>query len=86
LLEELRSEEDSGISSAASGRRFKVSGINTMRLVPKARVASPTIIGIHGDLAIKKDATEGAMSSATILELFPSRKTLALENMYQLHV
>lgn len=87
LLEELCSDEESGVSSAASeGCRCKVSGINTMMPVPKIKVTSPIINGIHGDLAIRKDATVGAMSSAKMPALFPSRKTLALEGACQLYV
>jgi hypothetical protein len=78
LLEELCSDEESGVSSASEGRRCKVSGTNTIRLVPKAKVASPNINGIHGDFAIKKEAIVGAMSSANMPALFPNRKTFAL--------
>ena len=79
LLEELCSEDESGVRSAASeGRRCKVSGIKTIRLVPKAKTAIPNINGIHGDFAIKKEAIVGAISSANMPALFPKRKTLAL--------
>jgi hypothetical protein len=37
------------------------------------------IKGIHGDLAIRKDATVGAIIPATTPETFPSRNVLALE-------
>lgn len=53
--------------------------MNIIRLVPKTRSPRPSVKGIHGDLAIRKDATIGATSSATTVAAFPSRKRLALE-------
>jgi uncharacterized protein YqkB len=87
LLEELRSDEESGVRSAASEAwRCSVSGISTMRLVPKIKVPSPNVKGIQGDLAMRKDATVGAMNSATIAAVFPSRNTLALKDLRQLYI
>jgi hypothetical protein len=83
FIEILRSEAVSGVrlaESVARGRICKVSGINIMRAAPNIHVEMPTINGIHGDLAIREDATEGATISANKVQPPPIRKTFALKS------
>jgi hypothetical protein len=81
LISTLRSEVASGVRVADSDDRgcmCRVSGMNIKSAGPKTNAEIPTIRGIHGDLAIKIDAIEGARISASRMQPPPIRKTFAL--------
>jgi hypothetical protein len=54
--------------------------MNTMRAGPNTIIERPIIKGIHGDLAIRKDAIEGARIWANKAQPPPIRKMFALDS------
>jgi hypothetical protein len=60
-------------------RRCSVSGIKAIRHDPSAITTRPQHRGIHGEMAMRVDATVGAISSAVSVAQAPKRNAFALE-------
>jgi hypothetical protein len=84
---DILSESDEGppIDATQSGvafveaRRCNVSGRKAIRHNPSASTARPQHSGIHGEMAMRVDATVGAISSAVSVAQAPKRNAFALE-------
>jgi len=70
--------ESKVVSEEDGSFRFRVSGTNTTRLVPKIKRPMPSHIGTHGEIIINIDASEGDIRFATSVATPANRNILEL--------